>query len=97
VSVAEVNRQLREYYRDAGIWELRQWVGGYELGISFPPDWVGEWTFTVEEEQPEGRFEEGLVSNFESILESAGVIETFVVEPDGAKVLGKLPRELIVV
>jgi Xaa-Pro aminopeptidase len=97
VPVAEANRRLREYYREAGIWELRQWVGGYELGISFPPDWVGEWTFTVEEEQPDGHFEEGFVSNFESVLESAGVIETFVVERDGARVLGKLPRELIAV
>lgn len=97
VPVAEVNRRLREYYREAGIWELRRWVGGYELGISFPPDWVGEWTFTAEEEQPEGHFEEGFVSNFESVLESAGVIETFVVERGGAKVLGKLPRELIAV
>ena len=97
VPVAEVNRRLRAYYREAGIWELRQWVGGYELGISFPPDWVGEWTFTVEEEEPEGHFEEGFVSNFESVLQGAGVIETFVVEPGGVRVLGKLPRELIVV
>ena len=72
-------------------------MGGYELGISFPPDWVGEWTFTVDEEEPGGCFEEGLVSNFESVFQSAGVIETFVVESGGAKVLGKLPRELIVV
>jgi Xaa-Pro aminopeptidase len=96
VSVSELNRRLRDYYRDAGIWDLRQWVGGYELGISFPPDWVGEWTFSVEDEHPEGHFEEGLVSNFESVLGTV-LIDTFVVEKGGARVLGKMPYELIAI
>ena len=96
VAVAEVNRRLRKYYQDAGIWDLRQWVGGYELGISFPPDWVGEWMFAVEDEHPEGHFEEGLVSNFESVL-GALLIDTFVVEEGGARVLGKMPYDLIVI
>jgi Xaa-Pro aminopeptidase len=96
VPIARVNETLREYYKDAGIWNLRRWAGGYELGLSFPPDWVGDWMFTVEEENPEGCFEEGLVSNFESIMGTL-LIDTFVVENGGAKILGKMPRELIVV
>ena len=66
------------------------------LDISFPPDRVGEWTFAVEEEHPEGHFEEGLVSNSESVL-GALLIDTFVVEKGGARVLGKIPCELIVI
>jgi Xaa-Pro dipeptidase len=94
--VREVNAALREYYRDAGVWDMRGWLGGYELGISFPPDWVGEFVFDVEEEDPDGVFEAGLVTNYESIVLHS-MIDTVVFEPDGARLLSSLPRELAVV
>ena len=94
-SIPEVCRALRNYYEEAGIWDQRAWVGGYELGIAFPPDWVGEFMWTVEEET-EGHFLENEVTNFESILNSV-LIDTFVYEKGGARRLSKIEPELIVI
>ena len=93
--IPEVCRALHQYYEEVGIWELRAWVGGYELGIAFPPDWVGEFVWTVEEET-EGKFLENEVTNFESILNTV-LIDTFVYEKEGARRLSKIEPELIVV
>lgn len=95
VPIPEVCRELRRYYEDVGIWELRGWVGGYELGISFPPDWVGEFVWTVEEET-EGLFLENEVTNYESILNTF-LIDTFIYEKDGVRRLSEIPPELIAV
>lgn len=71
--VSEVARTVWDFYIDAGIWDYRQWVGGYELGIAFPPDWVGEWIFYIEEEDEPGVFEEDTVTNFESVFANIGL------------------------
>ena len=42
VPFREVNARLAEYYRGAGAPDGEFFMGGYELGVSFPPDWVGE-------------------------------------------------------
>jgi hypothetical protein len=93
--VPEVCRALRRCYEEAGIWELRGWAGGYELGIAFPPDWVGELVWTVEE-QTEGTFRAGEVTNYESVLGTA-LIDSFVLEGARARWLTHFPAELIVV
>ena len=41
----ELNATLLAYYRDTGLWERRGWIGGYEMGIAFAPDWVGNVVF----------------------------------------------------
>ena len=94
--VRDVNKVLREYYVDAGVWGLHEWTGGYELGISFPPDWVGEFVFTVDDEDPEEVFEAGMVTNYESMVHYA-MIDTIVYEENGARTLSSLPHELVVV
>lgn len=94
-SIPEVCRALRSYYEEIGIWDQRAWVGGYELGIAFPPDWVGEFMWTVEEET-EGVFLENEVTNYESILNTV-LIDTFVLEKDGARRLSSIEPELIVI
>jgi Xaa-Pro aminopeptidase len=94
-SIPEVCRALRNYYEEVGIWDQRAWVGGYELGIAFPPDWVGEFLWTVEEET-EGIFLENEVTNFESILNTV-LIDTYVYEKDGARRLSRIKPELIVI
>ncbi len=96
VEVRTVNAALREYYRESGLWGLHAWTGGYELGLSFPPDWVGEFVFTVDDEDPEGCFRAGMVTNFESIIHYP-MIDTVVYEATGARTLGTRPRGLIVV
>jgi Xaa-Pro aminopeptidase len=93
--VPEVCRALRRYYQDVGIWELRDWVGGYELGIAFPPDWVGEFVWTVAEDT-EGVFLENEVTNYESILNTI-LIDTFVYEKEGARRLSENEPALIVI
>ncbi len=94
--IRDVNRTLREYYQDAGVWGMHFWTGGYELGIGFPPDWVGEFVFTVDDEDPDGVFEAGLVSNFESMIHFV-MIDTLVYEEDGARTLSQLPHQIMVV
>lgn len=95
--VAQVNRALREYYQGVGVWELNSqyWVGGYEMGISFPPDWVGEWLFTVNSDG-EGVIEDGLVSNFESII-GLGLLDTIVYQKSGTRTLSAIPHEILTV
>jgi Xaa-Pro aminopeptidase len=95
VAVADVQRTLREYYRESGVWERRGWLGGYELGIAFPPDWVGEWMFGVDDVDSEDMFEPGLVTNYESIA-SLVLIDTFVVEASGVTRLSTVPREILI-
>jgi Xaa-Pro dipeptidase len=94
--VRDVNRLLREYYQDAAVWGMHEWTGGYELGISFPPDWVGEFVFTIDDEDPAEVFEAGMVTNYESMVHYA-MIDTIVYEEDGARALSTLPHELIIV
>jgi Xaa-Pro dipeptidase len=94
--VREVNRALREYYIEAGGWDLCRWAGGYELGISFPPDWVGEFVFSADEEEPEGVIEAGMVTNYESLLEGISMIDTLIYEEDGGRTLSRLPHEVCV-
>ncbi|GAB2449722.1 Xaa-Pro peptidase family protein [Nocardioides hungaricus] len=96
--VADVNRALREYYQEVGVWDLNSqyWVGGYELGISFPPDWVGEWLFTVNSEDAEGVIEDGLVTNYESIIGLA-LLDTVVYQTSGTRTLSRIPYEILAV
>ena len=81
-------------------------IGGYELGIAFPPDWVGEWVFDAIGGVAPGVFEAGMVTNFESIFyfEDAqgrpydtSNIDTIVYGEDETRVLGSFPLEPIVI
>lgn len=98
MTVHEVNTRLRQYYEDTGLWkETSGWALGYELGLSLPPDWVGEFYFNVGDHRYLDRvFEPGMVTNFESVF-GTGLIDTVIWEADRARVLSTLPRELIVV
>jgi Xaa-Pro aminopeptidase len=94
--VVEVTRALREYYREVGIWEEEQWAGGYELGISFPPDWVGNFLFNAQDEEHPATFERGMVTNYESLF-GTSFIDTVVYEEHGARTLSRIPPKLLVV
>jgi Xaa-Pro aminopeptidase len=94
--VVEVTRALREYYREVGIWEEEQWAGGYELGISFPPDWVGNFLFNAQDEEHPATFERGMVTNYESLF-GTSFIDTVVYEEGGARTLSRIPPKLLVV
>lgn len=97
ISFATVSAQLREYYRSLGLWKLRDWIGGYQIGIAFPPDWVGEFNWNVELDEHDKYVEHGLVTNFESFVGAAGHIDTVVFLNEGVEVLSETPRRLLVV
>ena len=98
MTVREVNTRLRRYYEDVGIWNEKEgWALGYELGLSFPPDWVGDFYFHLGDDRWLDRvFEENMVTNFESLFSTA-LIDMLVYGQDGTRVLSDIPLELLVV
>ncbi|WP_420588498.1 M24 family metallopeptidase [Bacterioplanoides sp.] len=66
--VSEVAKLIKQSYEEAGVWGDKHFVGGYELGLAFPPDWVGEWLFDLSAANSDDIFEENVVTNFESVF-----------------------------
>lgn len=92
----EASRALRVYYEESGSYGsgIHNWTGGYELGLSFPPDWVGEAVFTVgDDDDSEELFVENQVFNYESNLPFL-MIDTFVVGREGSRTLSGLPHRM---
>lgn len=99
-SCSEVIARLKDYY--GPIWQDRWWVGGYELGIAFPPDWVGEFVYD-EDSDEDSVFLANEVVNFEAnfyLPKSAGLtmgINTLICGGEGAEFLQSTPNQLFVV
>ena len=65
--VAEFNRRVMEFYQQKNLWDSRGWIGGYEMGIAFFSDWVGNFVYDpLAEKNSERVFEPGTVVNHES-------------------------------
>ena len=98
MTVRDVNRVLRSYYEETGLWSDDEgWALGYELGWSLPPDWVGDFYFHLGDDRYLDRvFEENMVTNFESLFDTH-LIDTLVYGRNGTRVLSKTPLELIAV
>ena len=105
-TVGRVVAELGRYYQTTGMNKEFCYLLGYELGISFPPDWVNEWYFTDADTLPprsERPFEERTVTNFESMYwygsgstrYVVGNVDTVIYEGPEAQILGSLPRTLI--
>ncbi len=92
--VKELMDKIKKFYMDKGVWEHKYWVGGYELGIAFPPDWVGSYVYDPDEEIGDDRFMPGMVVNFEN---GFGLIDTVVFTEIEAKILGETPWELQII
>lgn len=103
IPVDELTSVIKNYFVEAGIWEERWWVGGYEMGIAFAPDWVGPFVYDPEIEAGERCFGPGTVVNIESdffLPNMAGlslIIDTMVFDDTSAELAHALPQELIVV
>ena len=105
-SLVAVNEALRAHYIKNNIWQFHNYCGGYELGIAFPPDWVGEFEWSVADENPHGEIETNLVTNYENTFrnEDPGFAfpqiafsrDTLVYSETGARRLSSIPVELIV-
>ena len=105
-SLRTVNSALRRHYIDTDIWQFHHYCGGYELGIAFPPDWVGEFEWSVADDAPTGIIEENLVTNYENTFRNedakfafpqiAFSRDTMVYSATGARRLSAIPVELVV-
>ncbi|MBT7648567.1 MAG: Xaa-Pro peptidase family protein [Alphaproteobacteria bacterium] len=101
--VRELLDTIEAYYRDAGIWQDQCWVGGYDLGISFPPDWVGPWFYDVHTDSGDEVFEPGMATNYEAnfyLPDLAGMsmfIDMMSFTEDTAEFLQETPARLPVV
>lgn len=96
VSADSLAREMVRYYEDAGIWGRRSWVGGYEMGIAFPPGWTGNYVFDpVSDIGRDKVFEPGIAINFENQFYLPGkrglyfMIETVLLDEDGTHLLSE--------
>ncbi len=96
MTVRQVNDLLRGYCERAGLIDEEGWVLGYELGLSLPPDWVGDFYFNMHDTDYLDRvFEPGMVTNLE-ILFSTDLIDTLFWGTDGMENPTTTPRKLFV-
>ena len=93
VPFREVQRALGAYFTETGV---PGWAGGYELGVSLMPDWVGEFCWSTAEDETEAVIEAGLVTNYETGTLPA-MVDTVVFEESGPRFLSALPRTVMVV
>ena len=103
LTVGELVSTTRAYYEDIGIWSDAGWVGGYELGIGFPPDWVGNYVYEMTDTESDRVFEPGTCVNFESQFFSprmSGItyyICTLLFKQDQALLPVQAPRRLVII
>ncbi|NQV43814.1 MAG: aminopeptidase P family protein [Rhodospirillales bacterium] len=102
--VRELYETMKGYYEDQGIWQERGYIGGYEMGIAFPPDWVGNFVYDVNSDMNIDRvFEPGMVVNYENqffLPHQAGLffmIESMAFLDDEARLLSTVPYDLMVI
>ena len=97
MTVADVNKILNRYYREVGLGDEPGWALGYELGLSLPPDWVGEFYFNIKDDDYLDRvFEANMITNFESLFNTS-LIETLHWHESGVRRLSKSPPGLSVI
>ncbi len=94
---------VEDYYKTAGILDDCYWSGGYELGIAFPPDWVGPFIYDLSMTGAEAVFQPMTVVNHECNFFQPGgtgmstTIETILFYEHVAVFACQSPREIQVV
>lgn len=88
----DVNRALNTHFTAAGV---QGWAGGYELGVSFPPDWVGEFVWNSVDLDAADVIGDGLVTNVEISISGVFMVDTAVYSAGGTRLLSSLPRECL--
>lgn len=95
----------RGYLESVGLADRGWFIGGYDVGIAIPPDWVGH-TYLNGRCFERADFVIGTVTNFENVLDVAegwpggyGTqnVDTFVMEETGLRILSKLDRSIKIV
>jgi Xaa-Pro aminopeptidase len=102
--VRELNKAILDYFKQDGLWETRGWVGGYEMGICFMPDWVGNFVFDpLSEINADRLFEPGTIVNYENqffLPRQIGqyfTIDSFLFSEREARGISSLPFDLMVI
>ncbi len=81
-------------------------IGGYVLGIAFPPDWVDRHRPMTFDDAPIPEMKPGMVFNFEVQYDvfdgwpggsGAGWIDSYMMTDNGLEILTDVPRELVIV
>jgi len=92
--VETVLKTMKGYYTKVDIDKRKWWWGGYELGLAFLPDWVGQFVYDPTIDPKGERFVPGMVVNYESnfyLPRNAGMavlIDTVMFKKSGVKILG---------
>ena len=100
---SEVNKAMEAYYTKVGILDDAWWVGGYDLGIAFAPEWPGVFYYGPGSNPGDKIFLPGMVFNYETAFylpERAGLsttIDTIAIHETDAEILSKFPPGLVVV
>ena len=101
--VRDLLDRMERYYAEVGILQDNWWIGGYELGIAFPPDWVGEFYYELGTDPGDSAFEPGMVVNYEAnfyLPRAAGMamcINTLAFTEESAEFLQSTPAQLVVI
>ncbi len=95
-----------DYIRKVGLEPYAWLVGGYDMGIAIPPDWVGH-TFHSGTGFEALDFEVGMTTNYENVFDiviedwpggkGGSYIEMLLMTEHGLEILSQLDRRLIVV
>ena len=103
--VREFNERVKAHYDEHDLWDSRGWIGGYEMGISFYSDWVGNFVYDpLSEKNADRLFEPGTVVNHEiQIFMPRHVGQFFMIDcllfkADGARLAtADVPHSLMVI
>jgi Xaa-Pro aminopeptidase len=102
--VKELNQTMLNYYQANNLWDSRGWLGGYEMGIAFPPDWVGNFVYDLQAEKNTDKvFEAGTAVNYEHqffLPRHAGMlfqVDSILYTEQDASIQSKLPDGLTVI
>ena len=100
LKVKKLLESVRDYYVEAGIFDDCYWSGGYELGIAFPPDWVGANIYDLSLTKETDIFEPMSVVNYECNFFApngtglSATIETLLFDENQAIFACNTPRDL---
>lgn len=101
--VRDLLETVVDYYEKVGLLGDEWWIGGYELGVAFPPDWVGDFVYEHGTDPGDAAFLPGDVVNYEAnfyLPQNAGLamsINTMIFEDDRAEFIQETPSEPIVI
>lgn len=102
----KVQKVADRYIDSAGLRKWVWWVGGYALGQSAPPDWVGTHFVDPHEGIADRPLLPGMVFNLENQYDvwegwpggtGCAYIESFLMTEKGLEILSKLPRAIVAV